>query len=184
MLDWSELVDREGSAVWRTAYRIVGDSADAEECFQEVFLDALRLSRRQNVVHWRAMLQRLATRRAIDILRERRRRSRYALAGHLNRLPAADPLPGDPLERAETGERLRWALASIPERQAEVFCLHVLEGWSYLEIGSHLNVPVATVGVWLHRARTQLRERLASLAPEPRPTALAPAQVIPGKEES
>ena len=40
MIDWDELMGREGTAVWRTAYRLVRNEADADECFQETFLAA------------------------------------------------------------------------------------------------------------------------------------------------
>jgi RNA polymerase sigma-70 factor (ECF subfamily) len=184
MVDWQELVAREGCAVWQTSYRILGNRADAEECFQEVFLDALRLARRQNVEHWRAMLQRLATRRAIDELRDRVRRNKFESPVPLDALASRDPPPAECAEHAETGSRLRQALALIPERQAEVFCLHVLEGWSYREIGSVLKMPVDTVGVLLHRARKQLRDRLAGLEPEGRPFPLGPAPRPSRREES
>jgi DNA-directed RNA polymerase specialized sigma24 family protein len=49
MIDWDELVRHEGPAVWRTAYRIVRNGADADECFQEALLAALRVSDRQPV---------------------------------------------------------------------------------------------------------------------------------------
>ena len=42
MPDWDEILTRDGPAVWRTAYRIVGNRADADECVQEAFLSALR----------------------------------------------------------------------------------------------------------------------------------------------
>jgi RNA polymerase sigma-70 factor, ECF subfamily len=45
--------------------------ADAEECFQEAALAALEFSRRKDVQHWRALLVRLATARAVDRLRRR-----------------------------------------------------------------------------------------------------------------
>jgi len=47
MIDWDELMRREGSAVWRTACRLLRNQADADECFQETFLAALELSNRQ-----------------------------------------------------------------------------------------------------------------------------------------
>ena len=94
-----------------------------------------------------------------------------------------DPPPAEFAEQTEVGARLRRALAVIPEKQAEVFCLHVLEGWSYREIGSFLKMPVDTVGVLLHRARKQLRDRLAGLGPEPVSTPVAPARPMPGVEE-
>ena len=62
--------------------------------------------------------------------------------------------------------RLREALATLPPRQADVFSLYNLEGWSYQDIARHLGVSVDAVGVLLHRARTRLRQRLADLAPD------------------
>ena len=35
MPDWQELMNRDGKAVWQTAYRLLGNRADADECFQE-----------------------------------------------------------------------------------------------------------------------------------------------------
>src|SRR5258705_9978452 len=75
MIDWEGIVSRDGPAVWRTAYRLLGNRADADECFQETFLAALSFSRRSIVDNWGALLHRLATARAIDRLRQRQRRS-------------------------------------------------------------------------------------------------------------
>ena len=184
MTDWQELLASEGGAVWRTAYRILGNTGDTEECFQEVFLDALRLARRENVENWRAMLQRLTTRRAIDKLRQHARRMCFQSQAELAAVASRDPPPSASAEQAETGDRLRKALAAIPEKQAEVFCLHALEGWSYREIAAHLKMPVDTVGVQLHRARKHLRGHLADLAENPRSSALTSVHPPTGKEES
>ena len=74
MTDWRNIVSRHGPAVWRTAYRLLGAHADAADCFQEAFLAALQMSRRQRVRSWPALLQTLTTRRALDELRRRIRR--------------------------------------------------------------------------------------------------------------
>jgi RNA polymerase sigma-70 factor, ECF subfamily len=55
MPDWQEILSRDGGAVWQTAYRYVGNRADADECFQEAFLAAFELSRRQEIQNWRAL---------------------------------------------------------------------------------------------------------------------------------
>src|ERR1700722_16831301 len=73
MPDWQEILSRDGPAVWRTAYRLLANRADADECFQEGFVDALVLSRRQEIRDWGGLLRRLATVRSIDRLRQRRR---------------------------------------------------------------------------------------------------------------
>jgi RNA polymerase sigma-70 factor (ECF subfamily) len=161
MPDWEEIVRRDGPAVWRTAYRLLNNPADADECFQEAFVAALEVSRREQVENWRALLLRLAAARAVDRLRERcRRRSREQTADW-NNLAGDEPPPSQGAEEAELAQRLRDALAQIPAQQAEVFSLHGLEGWSYQEIAEQLSLSINAVGVLLHRARKRLRELLA-----------------------
>lgn len=165
MPDWNAIVEQHGRLVWRTAYRLVGNHADAGDCFQETFLSALSADRRQRVENWGAFLQRLATARALDRLR---RRLRPSGRGE----PLADeatvpcPAPGPPLqaEAQELNEQIRLALADLPPKQAEAFCLHYLEQWSYQEIGRHLGIATNAVGSLLHRARAGLREALRSVA--------------------
>jgi RNA polymerase sigma-70 factor (ECF subfamily) len=161
MPDWQEILRRDGPAVWQTAYRLLNNRADADECFQEAFLAALEVSRRETVRNWRALLQRLAAIRAVDRLRERYRRRSREQTTDWNSLPGPAPPPSQAAEEAEMAQRLRDALAQLPARQAEVFCLHGLEGWSYTEIAGQLSLSIDTVGVLLHRARKRLRELLA-----------------------
>jgi RNA polymerase sigma-70 factor (ECF subfamily) len=59
-------------------------------------------------------------------------------------------------------------LVGLPPNQAEAFCLHCLEDWTYREIAGHLGISVDAVGVLVHRARKRLRERLESFDQAPR----------------
>jgi len=168
MPDWSEIIERDGKRVWRTAYRLLGNRADADECFQEAFLAALEVSRREPVRDWGALLGRLAAARAIDRLRQRYRHGINRPVADWESLPGPSPLPSQGAEDAELTGPLRAALADLPPRQAEVFCLHHLEDWSYQEIAAHLAITVDSVGVMLHRARRRLRELLESSSEVPR----------------
>jgi RNA polymerase sigma-70 factor (ECF subfamily) len=161
MPDWKEILGREGPAVWQTAYRILGNHADAEECFQETFLAALQVSRREPVQCWPALLRRLATARTVEVLRRRRRSGRRQETADLDTFCAASPSPCT-AEEKELAQCLREALARLPPKQAEVFCLHCLEGWSYQEIARHLAISTTAAGVLLHRARQRLRKLLAA----------------------
>jgi RNA polymerase sigma-70 factor (ECF subfamily) len=165
MLDWQEILDRDGPAVWRTAYRLLGNRADADECFQEVFLAALEVSRREPVRHWPALLQRLATTRAVDHLRRRCRRAPTVPVADWEAVEGTTPPPSQQAEQAELAEQLRQALVRLPPKQAEVFCLHCLEGWSYQDIAVQMALSLDAVGVLLHRARKQLRGLLAEALP-------------------
>ena len=91
MPNWQEIVKREGPAVWRTVYRIVGNRADTEECFQEAFLAAWEVSRREQVQNWRALLLRLAAARAVDRLRQRHRRTVREKTADWEVVPGREP---------------------------------------------------------------------------------------------
>lgn len=162
MQSWHEIVSHHGPLVWRTVFRLLRHHADAEECFQETFLAAVELARQGEVRHWPALLQRLATARAVDRLRERVRRGGQQAVQEWDTIDDHGVSPPQAAEDAELADSLGLALARLPASQAEVFCLHCLEGWSYREIAAQLDLSVDAVGVQLHRARKQLRELLAA----------------------
>jgi RNA polymerase sigma-70 factor (ECF subfamily) len=158
MIDWDELMRREGSAVWRTAYRLLRNKADADECFQETFLGALELSKGQSVRNWPALLQRLATSRAIDRLRKRLRRREEAI--DFGSAKAGSNDPSEHAELAELSAALQSAVAQLPARQAEVFWLAEIADWDHQQIAEQLGTTANSVGVILHRTRQKLQELL------------------------
>ncbi len=166
MTDWNEIVTRHGQVVWKTAWRLLGNHADASDCYQKTFLDAVRVAGRETVRDWPALLRRLATARALDLLRGRYRQT------SLSR-PLSDPASvvspqSGPQQRAEETElagQLRAALAELPHRQAEAFYLTAVEGMSYREVADRLRLDTNAVGVLLNRARKRLRQKLASVKP-------------------
>jgi RNA polymerase sigma-70 factor, ECF subfamily len=188
MPDWQEILSRDGKAVWQTAYRVLGNRADADDCFQEAFLAALEISRREDVRHWRALLQRLATARAVDRLRQRHRQADRQQAADWDALAGHEPAPSQTALDAELSDRLRAALGRLPVKQAEAFCLHCLEGWSYAEVARHLAISIDSVGVLVHRARKRLHQLLEVRLEVPRAAGSDPASgsgpIGPQKERS
>lgn len=162
MHDWTAIVEEHGSLVWQTAYRLLSDEADAADCFQEVFLAAVELSRRQQVRNIGGLLSHLATVRAIDKLR-RRIRDRHHQSSLAAEFPshhrAVDPLRC--AANSELADRLSDALTALPPREAEAFCLRYLSGMSYREIAQHLGISTGFTGVLLYRAKARLREQLS-----------------------
>jgi RNA polymerase sigma-70 factor (ECF subfamily) len=173
MSDLAAIVAAHSDAVWRTAFRLLGNEHDARDCLQETFLAALRLAPAGDVRHWRSLLVRIATRRAIDQLRRR-----YQTAAMLSTLPesAAGPpvadTPAARLEREEFREQVRQALALLPPDQAEAFWLRHLEGLAPLEVARVMAIEPGHARVLVHRAAAGLRRALgpsygpASLAEE------------------
>jgi RNA polymerase sigma-70 factor (ECF subfamily) len=159
--DWQVVVEQYGPLVWRTAYRLLADEPDAADCFQETFLAAFEISRRQHVRNVPGLLTRLATVRAIDKLRQKKRRNTRQSDiddWHDIAISEADPL-GQVQDR-ELAERLTQSLGQLPSQEANVFCLRYLNDMSYREIAKQLDIKTVNVGVLLHRARTKLRQIL------------------------
>ena len=164
MTDWKRIVEQHGGLVWATAFRLVGNGEDAADCFQETFLEAVKVSRREPVVDWSALLRHLATVRAIDLLRVRcRHRGRIDAAANSDDALSREASPTQEAEANELADRLRAALPHLSQDQAAVFCLSCLENLSYQEIGERLGMTANAVGVVLHRARHRLKELLISV---------------------
>ena len=169
MTNWDAIVADDGPAVWRLLWRLLADRADVEDCFQETFVAALKVSAGQEIECWPALLCSLATARAMDRLRKRYRHgNRFTndsgQGPRETRLAQAVSTDTDPVEHAvaaELSERLREALAQLPERQAEAFYLNALCGWSHRQLGERLQMTENAIGVTIHRARERLRELLA-----------------------
>jgi RNA polymerase sigma-70 factor (ECF subfamily) len=161
MVDWDQIVVLYGAAVWRTAYRLLGRHDDALDCCQETFLAAYRATERGPIANWEAFLTSVATRQAIDRLRQRTRlRLRFS---SLADAPEPIATACTPLEQAEQTERLehvRQLLARLPAKQAQAFYLSCIEEIPHSEISRQMQISGVEVRVLLHRARTRLRAAL------------------------
>jgi RNA polymerase sigma-70 factor (ECF subfamily) len=167
--DWPLILERDGPHAWSAAYRLLGNRADSDECFQEACLAALEVSRRETVRSWKALLLRLTVARAVDRIRQRKRGPTRLSAIDGETIASPSPPPWQSTLDGELADRLRLALTEIPPDQAQVFCLNRLENLSYREIAEALRITVDSVGVRLHRARERLQSLLAD-DPEPLPT--------------
>jgi RNA polymerase sigma-70 factor (ECF subfamily) len=112
MPEWPEILQEPGPTAWRTAYRVLGNHADADDCLQEACLAALQFSRRHEVKNWPGLLVHLATARAVDRLRDRRRRPQGQTADWAA-VPDRMPPPAQRAEDEDLAQRLRAALARL-----------------------------------------------------------------------
>lgn len=161
MTDWQSIVDEHGGLVWRISYRLLGNDADAADCFQETFISAMKTAQNGRVRSFAALLSHIASARAIDRLRQRSQRSKWQVnTAELGDIESSDPGPAQQVEAQELAENLRIALARLPSKEAEAFYLKNFEGFSYRQIGKQLGVKTSAVGVYVHRAKMKLRQLL------------------------
>ncbi|HEX9668572.1 MAG TPA: sigma-70 family RNA polymerase sigma factor [Thermoanaerobaculia bacterium] len=158
------LFQEHHGAVYRAAYRITGDPADAEDVLQTIFV---RLLRREDELDLSesasSYLHRAAVNAALDLLRSRRRSRVVALAEVEGALEETGPGPERSRGGRELAARLRAALTRLPPKSAEIFTLRYFEERSNLEIARLLGVSQTSIAVILHRARHRLRKELAPM---------------------
>lgn len=168
MIDWSKIIEQYGPLMWRTAYRLLRNEADAADSVQRALLSAHKLSEKESVQNWPGLLQRLTTVRSLDLLRERIRQSNRSESGGPRIEILIDSKIGSPDELAashELADQLRIALTRIDSRQAQVFCLMSLEGLNDRDVAEQLNIKASHARVLLGRARDALREKMKAYAP-------------------
>jgi RNA polymerase sigma-70 factor (ECF subfamily) len=154
--------------VFRSACRVLGNAADAEDVLQTVFLRLLRREGGEpldeNVASY---LRRAAVNGALDLLRARARSRSTPLEDVAHALvDEAASSPEQRPYRRELRERLRAAIARLSPAAAEMFVLRYLEGYANKEIARMLRARRTTVAVTLHRARKRLQEELRPLREE------------------
>jgi len=152
-IGFTELYQRFSDTVYRTALRVTGNPADAEDALQTVFTRVLnhvdRLDPNQMPERY---FRRAATNAALDILRSRGHRAESQLD---ESLPHASPDSSPYLK-----ERLRRAIATLDAKDAELFTLRYVTGVSNTEIAEMYELERSTIGVRLHRIRQWLQEEL------------------------
>jgi RNA polymerase sigma-70 factor (ECF subfamily) len=94
--------------------------------------------------------------------RQAAREVQPATNNHEQYEPEAEDDHASGLERLEEVERL---LGKLPGREREVVRLHYIEGRTYEEISTELNIPVNTIGPVLSRARKKLRADARGVPP-------------------
>src|SRR5579864_8704824 len=139
--------------VFRTAYRITGNAADAEDVLQTVFLRLLRRGSAADALEKEeSYLRRAAINAALDVVRARQADRSVELVDM-----SAGPRQGSALELRQA---LAKALAQLEPRRAEIFVLRFLEGFENPEIARLLGISQVLVAVLVHRTRQQLRKEL------------------------
>lgn len=167
-----ELFERHREAAFHTALRITGRREDALDVVQDAFIKAFEsLTRFQQDASFRTWLLRIATNRALDLMRARRVRLAATLGGDEEHGGIDPPAPdshdaeGGRLARGELAARLQLAVDALPPDQRAVFSLYATGEVTYGEIAEIVGVPIGTVMSRLFHARRKLKELLGDLDP-------------------
>ena len=170
-----ELIKRYERPVFSLVFRMVRDRELAEDLTQDTFIKVLsHLDRYRTDFKFSSWLFKIANNVAIDHLR-RRQLDTVSIDGSLHAMTAGaveasrfDISDGsesalDEMEARELGSVIEQAISGLrPEYRSCILLRHV-EGRSYEEIASTLDLPLGTVKTYIHRARHELREALSGV---------------------
>ena len=143
------------------AYRLTGNSDDAQDLVQEVLLKVRKGLETYQPGSLEGWLSRITTNTFLDETRRRKRRPVDLLPDDPDRVLPAGPAADVALAAEVLPDDIQQALARLPEEYRVAVVLCDVVGLSYQEIGESLHVPVGTVRSRIHRGRALLRKALA-----------------------
>ncbi|HEY1322044.1 MAG TPA: RNA polymerase sigma factor SigE [Streptosporangiaceae bacterium] len=172
---WDEVVREHSARVYRLAYRLTGNTHDAEDLTQEVFVRVFRSLDSYTPGTFEGWLHRITTNLFLDMARRRQRIRFEGLAEETaGRLSGDEPTPAQAFDARHFDSDVQDALRALaPEYRAAVVLCDI-EGLSYEEIASTLGVKLGTVRSRIHRGRAQLRGALEHRRPRHQGSSVTP----------
>ena len=144
--------------VHRTAYRVTGNFADAEDVIQTLFLRLCRRDLPPDIMsNPRGYLHRAAVNIALDVIRTRRRHPADNDDHKLSNVASHVPISRG---EEELHYRLRSALADLKPAAAEILILRHVHGYSDAEIAKLMGSSRSAVAVSLFRSRLKLKRTI------------------------
>ncbi|MGA7913993.1 MAG: sigma-70 family RNA polymerase sigma factor [Candidatus Acidiferrales bacterium] len=156
-------------------YRMVRDTATAEDLAQEVFLRVYRARKQYSPsAKFTTWLFRIATNLALNSVRDNRHRQMdVSIDAPVEedeaplQLRARDMRIDEHMIERDRADFIRQAIASLPEKQRVAVLLHKYEEMDYAEIAKILECSESALKSLLFRAYETLRVQLAPLVAQP-----------------
>lgn len=159
------LYARYSHLVFNIALAAIKDRRLAEEVTQDVFLSVWENAKtyREDQAKVSVWLTRIARNRVIDVLRWRHAHPEVPTADWAEVIPSAmhnTETPQKAVELTLQKERIRAAIAQLPDDQQHVLTLAYFQGYTQQEIAKLLNTPLGTVKTRIRLAMLKLRNVL------------------------
>ncbi len=156
---FGELVRRHQAAVFRIAYRLLGEREAAEDAVQETFLRAWKTLPRYDLERpFAPWLKKIAVNLCLNLLK---RRPLFPLT--MWKHDSNHPPPEEEVVQREQEHSVHAAILSLPPCSRVIIELRHFQGMTYAEIAQTLRCPLSDVKSKLFRARRLLLEKLPKL---------------------
>src|SRR5436190_2356387 len=163
-----ELVRSYNASIFHVAYRMLGDTAEASDVVQEIFIKVFRnIGSFKGQAALKTWIFRIALSEILNRLRwwkSRHRSSTVSLDdqpnGQEHYVPDSGPSPEEMLESKERDLAIQQALGKLSSEHRSIIVLRDIEGFSYTEIADVLGISMGTVKSRLARGREDLKKYL------------------------
>jgi RNA polymerase sigma factor (sigma-70 family) len=145
-------------AIYRFAFRMIGNAEDAKDVVQETFIRLYRtLESESEITHPKAWLYTVSANLCINRVKKAKRR-REILADR-PRTTQPESTPETDLIMKERLDLIRHSVRALPERERILLMLYQ-DGLSYSEMARVINVKASSLGKLLSRAIGKLAEAI------------------------
>ncbi|MCE2402610.1 sigma-70 family RNA polymerase sigma factor [Candidatus Poribacteria bacterium] len=162
---FNELVNRHHTKIYGLAYRMLGNSEDAEDATQETFLEAyksIKTFRFQS--QFGTWLYRVGLNTCNQYIRKAKSRNRmleaYTEETSAHGMTEERDIPDRMVIKTEQSEIVQAAIDCLPPKQREVVTLYYMQHLKYKEIAEILNCSLGTVASRLNKAIQNLKAKL------------------------
>ena len=153
---FAALVRRQTKFVFRVAYAVLRNTADAEDAVQETFLKLYRLRRMEQMENERAYLARMAWRLAVDRLPK-------VETVEAQEITDSGQTPEQAAVQADWTATIHQLMDALPSELRTPLALSAVEELQAEEIAAMMGIPEGTVRRRVMRARQILKEKLQAV---------------------
>ena len=148
--------------MYNTAFRIVKDSAEAEDVMQESFLSAFtKLDTFKGDVTFGAWLRRIVINNSIYHYKKQQRTRAVDLDDIMYKVEDDDGVASDHNGITELkAQKVMETMKSLKDNYRVSLTLHLVEGYDYQEISEIMNISYANCRTTISRAKESLRKKL------------------------
>lgn len=160
------LLDLYSEKVYNLCVGILQNTEDAEDATQEIFTTVyLSIAQFKGDSKLSTWIYRIAVNKCQEHIRKKSRKKRFGFLTTLDKAEIGNPSslhanflhPGIELENKERAAILFGAIERLPENQRIAFTMHKVEGISYEEVATIMNVSLSSVESLMFRAKQNLK---------------------------
>jgi RNA polymerase sigma factor (sigma-70 family) len=156
-----EIYNRYYKAMYNTAFRILKDSAEAEDAMQEAFMNAfMKLDSFSEEVSFGAWLKKIVVNKSIYLYKKQQRKEEVPIDTLLHKVEDDNGIASDEEFTSLQAQKVLKTLKTLKDNYRVSLTLHLIEGFDYEEICTILDISYSNCRTMISRAKDSLRRKL------------------------